>query len=1013
MRFVFGIALWTIVIPLIFAASPFQQEVRYQIQAKLDPDTKKLWARTFIWYRNNSPDTLSKLYFHLYWNLFAENSYGRQKSRQRSWITPPVKVLAVYRQRRPNKSLLYKVDNTVMEIIPPTPLRPGDTVALTIEIEETIPLEGMRMGYWGSAFSIAHWFPSICVYDRYGWHKYQYLGTGEFYEEFADFDVQIQVPAAYAVFATGELVNAEDVLPAPVRARLDSARRYKVPVRIADLATLSQQRPDTVDTLVWHWRAQNVRSFAFTVYKDYLWDAQGWNNTTIHVVYPKRLEDFYATDGLKAAVFAVQFLSQHVGPYPYPNMFVTVGGASGGMEYPGIVFMTRWLGGGVMRKITTEIIIHEVVHNWFPMMLNTNEQEYAFMDEGFTTFFTTLAVEAFLGRYENQFPRETFWERLVLPPMDQRTDMQLQAIRWAFQEQEEPVMTHSERYATGQAYRVNSYSKTASVLLMLQYVMGDRAFQALFREYYRRYRFRHVEPQDFFALAMEIDHRWNGRRDLRWFFDQWFEKTYTLDYALTDFSWERRKKNLYTVTVEITNRGRAIMPADVVIDLEDGRKDTIWFSEEDFFKGTRVVRKSKMVRSKPVYAEINPDGRLLDIKRYNNTSDWPLRASLEFAPWIQDGPKSLKYYRIHFFPALWFNNTDKLQLGISIGGNYLQTQHAFHLQFLQGLRFGPSSTGFIREYTHTRGGNTPQYFLRSALLEGRSALLLGVKLKDPLLVTAEASYFNLFDSAYVFRYQWNPDNQDTTELLSQWWWWIRGSLGTYIFGRNGTFQLRFEGGSRMSPGAAVPYVRWDGYWQQQLQLPLLGWKLNFRLYGGFSPTPLPAPKAFRLASATPFESYWWDIYRSHGILSQTFLRNRHGAYGGALLRGYADQDQSGSVVTAVNLSLNVDPLMRMLPRYIQFLGSILRVSLFYDAGMIWKDPQRIRFQRRWYQDAGVSVSLLSGLASVARGFSGIFHLFRSIGITDIRFDFPFFVSHPKDGEKPWQFRWRVSFRHAL
>jgi len=488
MRGVIGIVLWMGIAFSSLAASPFQQSVRYQIQAKLDPDTKKLWVRTYVWYQNNSPDTLTKLYFHLYWNLFAENSYGRQKSHQRSWITPPVKVLSVYRQRRPNKSLLYKVDN----------------------------------------FSIAHWFPSVCVYDRYGWHKYQYLGTGEFFEEFADFDVQIQAPAAYAVFATGELVNAEAVLPPSVRSRLDSARQYEVPVRIADLATLSRQRPDTVDTLIWHWRARKVRSFAFTVYKDYLWDAQGWNNILIHVVYPKRLEDFYAQDGLKAAVFAVQFLSQHIGPYPYPNMFVTVGGASGGMEYPGIVFMTRWLGGGVMRKITTEIIIHEITHNWFPMMLNTNEQEYAFMDEGFTTFFTTLAVEAFLGRYENQFPRETFWERLVLPPMDQRTEVQLQAIRWAFQEQEEPVMTHSERYATGQAYRVNSYSKTASVLLMLQYVMGDSAFQELFREYYRRYRFRNVEPQDFFSLAMEIDYRWNGRRDLRWFFDQWFHKTYMI-----------------------------------------------------------------------------------------------------------------------------------------------------------------------------------------------------------------------------------------------------------------------------------------------------------------------------------------------------------------------------------------------------------------------------------------------------------------------------------------------------
>ncbi len=996
----------------LFAASPFQQQVRYQITAQLYPRTKQLWAQTYVWYRNNSPDTLSTLYFHLYWNLFAENSYARQKSPQRRRITPPVTVEAVYRERRVNKPLGYKVDNTVLEVALPTPLLPGDTTALTITIKASIPPEGMRMGYFGNAFSLAHWFPSVCVYDQYGWHKYQYLGTGEFYEEFADFDVTIKAPTDYTVFATGELANAGEVLSAEVRQRLDSARRHQVALRIADLRTLAQQRPDTLDTLAWRWRATKVRSFAFTAYRDYLWDAQGVGSVMVHVVYPRQLEEFYTGDGLQIAAATIRFMRKAVGPYPYPNMFVTVGGASGGMEYPGIVFLTRWLGGGPMRKITAEIIAHEIIHNWFPMLLNTNEQEYAFMDEGFTTFFTTLVVESFYGRYNNQFPRESFWDRLFLPPMDQRTSIQLNAIQWAFQEREEPVMTHSERYASGQAYRINSYDKTASVLFMLQYVLGDSAFFDLFRTYYHRYRFRHVEPQDFFALAMEIDRKWNGRRDLRWFFDQWFEKTYTLDYALTDFSWEQKKSNLYTVTVEITNRGRAIMPADVVIDLENGQKDTLWFSEEDFLKGVRSVRKSKMVRSKPIYAEINPDGRLLDIKRYNNTSDWPLRISWEFTPWFQDGPKTLKYYRVRFFPTLWFNNTDKLQLGFTLGGSYLNTQHAFDIQILQGIRFRAHSTSFIWEYTHTRGGTAPKYFLGSATAEGRYAFRGGVTLHDPLFVHAEAAYFRLFDTAYIFPYRWAP-NGNPTDLRSH-WWWVQGQLGTSfrLLGGNGSLRLQFEGGSRITADTMLPYVRWSGFWRQRWRLPLLNSDFAFRLYGGFSPSPLPEPKAFRLASLTPFETFWIPLYRSHGILSRAFMRNRHSAYGGAMLRGYADQDRAGSVIAAVNLALNIDPLVDLLPFYSQIFGQILEVSLFYDAAMVWQDPQRVTFQRRWYQDAGISVSVLIPFSRSAARILGIFDPLTAIGITAIRLDLPLYVSHPKSGEQPWQFRWRISFRKA-
>ncbi|MCS7169501.1 MAG: M1 family metallopeptidase, partial [Candidatus Kapabacteria bacterium] len=420
--------MWCCVLWLVGVATggavvqDWQQGVRYHIRAALIPADTLLRVHTRMFYRNNSPDTLRELYVHLYWNIFAPQSYARQLSRERRLERipelPPVKVdsfvvVASTGERRAD----FSVDNTIVRLALPRGLPPGDSVEVLSSIVQTVPPEGFRMGRYEEDYFVANWFPSVCVYDRYGWHTEQYLGTGEFYEEIADFEVELTLPGMYAVAHTGVLLNPSEVLPAELVERLRRAQSDTHIVRVADFS--AQPLKDTT-MRTWRFRADRVRTFAWAAVRRYLWDAQQWDGILVHVLYPKRLEDFYSDEGLRASVHAVRYFSQHFGRYVYSNMFVVVGGTTGGMEYPGIVFIGRGLGGGMMAPWTAGVIIHEIAHNWYPMMLNSNETEFGFQDEGFTTFATTLAFEAMYGRWTAGL-RVPPWLRLLIPRSDERT----------------------------------------------------------------------------------------------------------------------------------------------------------------------------------------------------------------------------------------------------------------------------------------------------------------------------------------------------------------------------------------------------------------------------------------------------------------------------------------------------------------------------------------------------------------------------------------------------------------
>jgi len=1028
-------------------ANDFNQKVSYKIDAELIPESKILKVKSLMTYQNNSPDDLKEIYVHIYWNLYSENSYARKLARaQKDYYSQQTKDVEIKKvvlyQNGKEKLNDYELDNTVMRVPLLTPLKSGESINLEIELEEEVPPEGLRMGYFKRYFSIAHWFPSICVYDKFGWHKDQYLGTGEFFEEISDFEVNITLPKTFLVFSTGVVQNPDEVYSKEILENLNEAKNSSKPIRIFNTSDKIVINDD--ETKTWKIKAQNVRTFAFAAFEDYMWDAASVGNVLVHTVYPKSLEYFYKDEGMKAALHAIKFYSEKIGPYVYPQMFVTVGGSSGGMEYPGIVFMGRGQIGGIMAKNTASVIIHEIGHNWFPMMLNSNEVEFAFQDEGFNTFFTNLAMEELYGRKNNRFQLDGFLNKLI-SNSDIRTEDYAEVISYQLTGYDEPIMTHSDRYEQTFAYFPNSYSKTSMVLFMLQYVMGDDAFNELWREYYVRYLFKKIYPEDFFNLAEEIYQKYHGRKSLRWFFDEWFYKNYKLDLALVKFDYVLRDGKYFT-EVEVANRERSVMPCDVVIELEDGETATLWFDVDDFTKGTNFVSKSIYLDKRPIRAEINPDKRLLDINRLNNSSDFLPNIKVSLKPPIELNQFPFNY-KVYVYPTFWFNNIDKLKVGIGLQGKYLQDQKYFDVNISTGLNLSKSSVGgeiVLGDRLNFLGPlayGSVKYFN----LEGRRGLKVKVDKefgkyfnRNPrFYVSVSANYFDAYDFRYFddnrFRsvvYNFSNSTYTLNDMLDQKFLFMNMDFtynNNWEFFRT-KFNVNYQSGVvrswqtdfQLQNNVRIPVSNeWKNVQYQKLSFSFLQdfrpkdfiTSIKLRQFVGVTPNKLPKATEFYLATVTPIEEFELPLYRSYGILSRNFRQNHSVPNGGGFMRGYFKNNLSDDLITVLNTEINFGKTFS----YLGLIGKIIgffNPSFFFDYGNVWANEKEINFNAFKY-DWGFSFSLIPELDTRIEQALSRFNPLGSLGIQDVRFDFPLYVSHPPAGEKKFEFRWLIGFRSEL
>ena len=585
----------------------WQQYAQYQLQAELDPAANRLTGHGTIHYTNNSPDTLRTLFVHLYQNLFRDNSPRLDEvpitgGMQLSRVAIGGQTLSEG-LRTPGAG--YVVNGTVMRIRPADAVLPGQSVDLEFAWSFTVPPDGApRGGQDGQVWFISYWYPQMCVYDDVeGWNTDPYLGNAEFYMGYGDYDVALTVPEGWLIGSTGRLMNPEEVLSQQTRDRLAAARTTHEVTHVVTDADRGAGRATARGAngkLTWRFRATNVRDVDWGASDRYLWDAtiavvgdangDGRPDTAMAYTFRRPEKTGWAADGNVSVQYAVEFLSRFLWPYPWPNMTSMDGVRScSGMEYP----MITCIGGGMGNSVFG-VTLHETGHMWFPMMVGSDETAHGWQDEGLTTYNTDI------GAWE----RQAEGRRQADPNLGNKMGY----LSFARTGQEVDLMRHGDQYPIGTAaYGVASYPKMATNLASLRALLGDSVFLRGYREYGRRWLYKHPTPYDFFNTFNDA-----SGRDLSWFWRTWFYETWTLDQAIAAVRPEGD-----ALVVEVEDRGLAPMPARVVVTRQDGRIERLEVPVETWLAGSRHARLRVADGATVTRIEIDPESAFPDVDRTN------------------------------------------------------------------------------------------------------------------------------------------------------------------------------------------------------------------------------------------------------------------------------------------------------------------------------------------------------------------------------------------------------------
>jgi hypothetical protein len=593
-------------------ADRWQQRIKYVMDVNLDVTTNKLFGKQTITYTNNSPDTLNKIFLHLYWNAFRPNSMMDQTSRSTENLVlgraadgtdvtdfdtrfrrkidelapneqGSCTVLKFILNGKPQQTRIFE---TILEVRLDKAILPRSTVVFNTEFECQVPKLARRSGRdspEGIRYSMGQWYPKLAEYDQSGWHADQYI-RGEFYGVWGDYEVNITLDKNYKLGATGELQNA-------------SAIGWGYDKEGSAL------KPVAGNQRTWKFSAKNVHDFVWAADPDYKHITRKIpGGPTLHFIY-KNYRDidagWQATADTCAMVYP--FMAKNFGPYAYP-VYSFLHGGGGGTEYPMAT---------LIKNHSFETALHEWCHSWYQMMLATNENLYAWMDEGFTDY-AEARILAWLRHKDFFASAEEYrlYFSLARSPYD------------------EPMSTPANQYSTNLAYNYNSYYKGAVYLRQLGYVVGEKVINNILLDYYWKWRFKHPTPGDFVDVAEKA-----SGLQLKWYNDYMVNTIKTVDYAI-DSLWEENKKT----KIRLRRLGEMPMPVEVQLSFKDGTKELHYIpldlmygekaAEDDtikrkayapwFWTNTIYTIETDRRLTDIVIAEIDPSQRLADIERRNN-----------------------------------------------------------------------------------------------------------------------------------------------------------------------------------------------------------------------------------------------------------------------------------------------------------------------------------------------------------------------------------------------------------
>ncbi|HEX8242977.1 MAG TPA: M1 family metallopeptidase [Longimicrobium sp.] len=585
-------------------AAYWQNRADYTIRATLDTAAKTVRGQMRLRYTNHSRDTLRFVWFQTEQNAFKSGSlnsyYFPAGSRFGARGFEGGDVIERFDQVVGTRSvpLRQRGQETVTKVDLAEPLAPGQTATFDVAWHFAVPEHGAdRMGRDGPLYEIAQWYPRVAVSDDVrGWNTEPYLGQGEFYLDYGDYDLYLTVPAGYIVAATGMLRNAQEVLtPAQVQ-RLAQARTSATPVHVVTLDELRSgaARPrGTSGTLTWHFHADSVRDAVWAASPEYLWDASGWNGKLAMAYYRPTAIDPWKDAADQSRMSIIEY-SERWFPYPWPQISAVEGPISG-MEYPMVAMEAHSDDVYDLYNVVT----HEIGHMWFPMIVGSNERVHMWQDEGFNTFINTFSEARRYPAKGNQAQRALAERQLVERLMTQGVDFTIE--------------TPPDRIQPTQLAVAAYYKPSVGLQLLRQEIMGPEAFDDAFRTYVRRWAFRHPTPADFFRTMEDV-----GGRRLDWFWRGWFLENARFDQSVDTVATEMQGTT-QSVNVVFGNRERGVLPIRARFTFSDGTTQDFDYPAEVWATNQRrYTRQYTFPGKRLMRVELDPEKRLVDVNRANN-----------------------------------------------------------------------------------------------------------------------------------------------------------------------------------------------------------------------------------------------------------------------------------------------------------------------------------------------------------------------------------------------------------
>ncbi len=588
----------------------WQQRIKYVINVNMDVVSNRFSGTEKIDYWNNSPDTLTRVFFHTYWNAFQPNSSMdvrsrelgkialREPSRRSDGLDWDARVKDRISKLSPSEIGYQRVKSvkingadqslkeheTILEVVLSKPILPRTKVQLDVQFEAQVPVQIRRSGRdnaEGVRYSMSQWYPKMVEYDYQGWNANPYIAR-EFYGVWGDYDVNINIDKNYFVTAGGDLMNANEIGYGYEAAGIKPAAA-------------------SGNTLTWKWQAYNVHDFMWAADPGYkMITRKTQNGPLLRIVY--KAVDSLETRWQKmadTAMLAYPIIAKTFGAYPYKT-YTFVQGGDGGMEYPMAT---------LIKSASVGTAIHEWMHSWYQMIMGTNESLYPWMDEGFTDYSSSRVIDELRGKQPTSEGAYRGYFSLAKSGL------------------EEPASTHSDHYNTNYAYSAAAYSKGAVFIAQLGYIVGDAVRDQILLDYYNQWRFKHPNPNDFIRVAEK-----RSGMELDWYKEYWINSTKTIDYAVGDINTVDGKPS-----ITIKRIGKMPMPVDVLVTYKDGSQElhylplnlmyglkpaenTIprvvhpewrWTHPEYSFPVGKGIQEIKSI-------EIDPSQRLADVNRSNN-----------------------------------------------------------------------------------------------------------------------------------------------------------------------------------------------------------------------------------------------------------------------------------------------------------------------------------------------------------------------------------------------------------